>query len=595
MANINNELSNIKNAVYGKDVRGSIHDGIDKINRETEVASGKANQAHDVMESIINDGFDNAALQENFEQKLDDKIKDLQPEWTGFKDNVTSQLAETINDKRATVKRKGLITIETDDAKIEDYTVLLPILNAKGVNATTAVPPGHVGLNGYMSWAQIHELVDSHGWSVQSHTVDETRLDGLGIGNLTHQLKNSKEMIETQGLKCEHIAYPNGGHNDFVMENAKLYYKSGGTVEYGVNEMPVKSFASKRVSLKHQSLINIKARIDEASDRGLWVVVYTHGIEFVEDGTLQQKLEEVIDYAKSKSLEFVNRDEAWGRVGNVVDIGLYGSESIRNGFVLNRQGDVAINGLRSDETIQFEIGLANPAIDKPIEEYSQGKITVNQITNTGKSGYPENQPGKLVTDNTYPWTGYVYQDYYVYNNIRVYRRLWTSEGWEKFTLITNTEVLSPSINPSFNKSSDSYVLPVTYEQVNSSGAADYPENQPGELVTNKIIQNDGYTYQDYHLIRTRRVYRRWWESSGWTTFKLLNEDSGVVEIGAWTGVKILLSDYDLANQPDTNYAAIVTPTWDAGSVWTSEYKNESFRVNWTAAPTSGKLAFKIVR
>src|SRR5690625_3687871 len=95
MANIDKELNQIKNAVYGREVRGSIHDGIDKINKETEIATGKADEAHDVMESIINDGFDNAALETNFEQKLDDKINNLQPEWTQFKDQTNQQLAQT--------------------------------------------------------------------------------------------------------------------------------------------------------------------------------------------------------------------------------------------------------------------------------------------------------------------------------------------------------------------------------------------------------------------------------------------------------------------------------------------------------------------
>ena len=95
MANIDKELNQIKNAVYGREVRGSIHDGIDKINKESEESKAKANEAHDVMESIINEGFDNAALEANFEQKLDDKIADLQPEWTQFKDQTNQQLAET--------------------------------------------------------------------------------------------------------------------------------------------------------------------------------------------------------------------------------------------------------------------------------------------------------------------------------------------------------------------------------------------------------------------------------------------------------------------------------------------------------------------
>src|SRR5690625_4143451 len=94
MADIDKELNDIKNAVYGREVRGSIHDGIKKINEESEESKAKADEAHDVMESIMTEGFDNAALESNFEQKLDDKIANLQPEWTGFKEDVTTQLAD---------------------------------------------------------------------------------------------------------------------------------------------------------------------------------------------------------------------------------------------------------------------------------------------------------------------------------------------------------------------------------------------------------------------------------------------------------------------------------------------------------------------
>src|SRR5690625_7959366 len=97
MADIKKELNDIKNAVYGKEVRGSIHDGIKKINEESEESEIKADEAHDVMESIMTEGFDNAALEANFEQKLDDKIANLQPEWTGFKEDVTTQLADAMD------------------------------------------------------------------------------------------------------------------------------------------------------------------------------------------------------------------------------------------------------------------------------------------------------------------------------------------------------------------------------------------------------------------------------------------------------------------------------------------------------------------
>ena len=37
MADIQNYLNNIKNALFGRDVRSSIHDGIDAINKEVQV------------------------------------------------------------------------------------------------------------------------------------------------------------------------------------------------------------------------------------------------------------------------------------------------------------------------------------------------------------------------------------------------------------------------------------------------------------------------------------------------------------------------------------------------------------------------------
>lgn len=95
MANIKEELRRIKNAIFGREVRGSIHDGIKKMNDEVEVSTKKSDEAHEVMENIMQEGFDNAALESNFEQKLDDEIASLQPKWTGFKDDITTQLTET--------------------------------------------------------------------------------------------------------------------------------------------------------------------------------------------------------------------------------------------------------------------------------------------------------------------------------------------------------------------------------------------------------------------------------------------------------------------------------------------------------------------
>lgn len=63
MANIKNELNNIKSALYGKDVRGSIHDGIDAINKEVENTTGRQADLENTFDQlIINVGNSNAEI-----------------------------------------------------------------------------------------------------------------------------------------------------------------------------------------------------------------------------------------------------------------------------------------------------------------------------------------------------------------------------------------------------------------------------------------------------------------------------------------------------------------------------------------------------
>lgn len=63
MANIKNELNNIKSALYGKDVRSSIHDGIDAINNEVESTTGRQVDLENTFDQlIINAGNSNAEI-----------------------------------------------------------------------------------------------------------------------------------------------------------------------------------------------------------------------------------------------------------------------------------------------------------------------------------------------------------------------------------------------------------------------------------------------------------------------------------------------------------------------------------------------------
>lgn len=82
MANITRELNQIKSAIYGKDVRGSIHDGIDKINKETEKATQTSEEAIEVTNQLLDGSFDQGALNTNIEERLNDLETQYAPRLT---------------------------------------------------------------------------------------------------------------------------------------------------------------------------------------------------------------------------------------------------------------------------------------------------------------------------------------------------------------------------------------------------------------------------------------------------------------------------------------------------------------------------------
>ena len=53
MANIKKHLENIKGALFGKDVRSSIHDGIDAINKEVEGTTEKQNKLGEQFKNLV--------------------------------------------------------------------------------------------------------------------------------------------------------------------------------------------------------------------------------------------------------------------------------------------------------------------------------------------------------------------------------------------------------------------------------------------------------------------------------------------------------------------------------------------------------------
>ena len=111
MANIQNELNNIKNALFGQEVRGSIHDGIDAINKEVESTTSRQVDLESTFDQlVINAGNSNAEI-------VDARVK---ADGTSYSklgdrlDSVDSQLEQKAN-KFNTVKDMKEANVKNND------------------------------------------------------------------------------------------------------------------------------------------------------------------------------------------------------------------------------------------------------------------------------------------------------------------------------------------------------------------------------------------------------------------------------------------------------------------------------------------------
>ncbi|MGG4467898.1 polysaccharide deacetylase family protein [Paenibacillus alvei] len=103
--------------------------------------------------------------------------------------------------------------------------------------ATFFVIADFIGRSNRLSKAELKELADSGIISIQSHTA--THPDLTNITNYRAELKGSRDTIQTiTGKPVIAVAYPYGGFNSSVMEQAKRYYKFGLTTTpaYYANE-----------------------------------------------------------------------------------------------------------------------------------------------------------------------------------------------------------------------------------------------------------------------------------------------------------------------------------------------------------------------
>jgi peptidoglycan/xylan/chitin deacetylase (PgdA/CDA1 family) len=136
-----------------------------------------------------------------------------------------------------------------DDGYVDIYEHALPILEKYGFVATIFVIAEFVKENGknYLSWQKLRELA-KNGFTVGSHALTHLSLSKLDSTAITHELQESKKLIEDQlGQTADLLAYPYGHSNDSIRRIAR---ECGYRAAFGTSLGKYSLFNLWRISVK---------------------------------------------------------------------------------------------------------------------------------------------------------------------------------------------------------------------------------------------------------------------------------------------------------------------------------------------------------
>jgi peptidoglycan/xylan/chitin deacetylase (PgdA/CDA1 family) len=113
------------------------------------------------------------------------------------------------------------VVLTFDDGFEDARTVVLPMLQKRGMRATFFIVPAFIGRPGFLDWNGAREL-QAAGMEIGSHTVDHARLGDLPDSRIRWELAESKRLLEEQlHVPIEAVAYPFNSVRARVLDAAR--------------------------------------------------------------------------------------------------------------------------------------------------------------------------------------------------------------------------------------------------------------------------------------------------------------------------------------------------------------------------------------
>jgi len=178
----------------------------------------------------------------------------------------------TLQDFMRVVHGKGTlpakpIVLTFDDGYEDNYTTMLPILEARGMTAVVYVITNEVGKPGYLTVEQLKDM-QRRGLEIGSHTSDHLPLTSQDDVTQRRQISQSKTFLEWSGLQTIYsLSYPNGAYNPEVEQILREEnYLTAVTGEAGLNTLKTNPYELYRIHIRKPrfGLLEFKLRLFKA-------------------------------------------------------------------------------------------------------------------------------------------------------------------------------------------------------------------------------------------------------------------------------------------------------------------------------------------
>ena len=182
------------------------------------------------------------------------------------------------------------IILTFDDGYEDNWRVVLPMLEERGMKAVFYMVTNSIGKPGYLTWDNLFDM-ERRGMEIGSHTANHLPLTTLSPEKQREELRLSKLMLEWKGMKTIYsFSYPNGSYNAGVVTMlAEEEYLTAVTGEAGLNTLETNPYLLRRVNIPppHFGLTEFRLRLMKADIAARLDVRLSQLPEGMRDGILE--------------------------------------------------------------------------------------------------------------------------------------------------------------------------------------------------------------------------------------------------------------------------------------------------------------------